>query len=108
MRGVMEKCTFCVQRIEQAKIERKAAFGASGDVILTEAEGTIPKVACQQACPAGAIVFGLLGDPQSQVSHEARGARSMQLLLEELGTQPKVVYLKALRAQGITPPVQED
>ena len=68
MRGVMEKCTYCTQRIEQAKIAQKVKAGPSGDVRLKEAEGTIPKTACQQACPAGAIVFGDVSDPDSTVS----------------------------------------
>lgn len=99
-RGVMEKCTFCIQRIRRAEQDAKAQ-----DRTVQDGEF---QTACQQACPASAIVFGLLGDPQSQVSHEARGARSMQLLLEELGTEPKVVYLKALRAQGISSQPQEE
>ncbi len=66
MRGVMEKCTYCTQRIEQAKIAQKVKAGASGDVRLTEAAGTVPKTACQQACPAGAIVFGDISDPDEQ------------------------------------------
>src|SRR5207245_10176515 len=57
MRGVMEKCTYCVQRLEQAKIAKKVKARDSGDIRLTEKEGTIPKTACQQACPAEAIVF---------------------------------------------------
>lgn len=99
-RGVMEKCTFCVQRIRRAEQDARLQGRQVQDGEF--------QTACQQACPASAIVFGLLGDPQSQVSHEARGARSMQLLLEELGTEPKVVYLKALRAQGISARPQEE
>src|SRR5271163_2872274 len=68
MRGVMEKCTYCTQRIEHAKIKQKAKAGASDNVRLRESEGTIPKTACQQACPAGAIVFGDVSDPDSAVS----------------------------------------
>ncbi len=68
MRGVMEKCTYCTQRIEQAKIAQKVKAGASDNVRLKESEGTIPKTACQQACPAQAIVFGDISDPDSTVS----------------------------------------
>ena len=52
MRGVMEKCTYCTQRIEHAKIAQKVKAGASDNVRLTEAAGNMPKTACQQACPA--------------------------------------------------------
>src|SRR5205085_4107547 len=65
MRGVMEKCTFCLQRIEQAKIAQKIKAGASDDVIVPSDSFT---TACAQACPAGAIVFGNLNDSQSRVS----------------------------------------
>ena len=65
MRGVMEKCTYCIQRIEQAEIAQKVKAGRVGQRALKEAEGTIPKTACQQACPAEAIVFGDISDPDS-------------------------------------------
>ena len=71
MRGVMEKCTFCVQRIEQAKIAQKVKAGASGDVDGAGRARSRPPA--QQACPAEAIVFGNLNDPESRVS-QAQGA----------------------------------
>lgn len=84
-RGVMEKCTFCIQRIhkaeDQAKSEGREVM--DGDVVP----------ACAQACPADAIVFGRLDDPESKVSKLAKSNRSVHLL-EELGTHPRVNYLK--------------
>ena len=84
-RGIMEKCTFCVQRIrrveEQANAEQRPV--ADGEV----------QPACAQTCPPGAIIFGDLNDPQSRVSQLERSSRSFRLL-EELGTTPAVIYLK--------------
>lgn len=84
-RGVMEKCTFCVQRIkageEQAKSEGRAM--RDGDVVP----------ACAQACPTDAIIFGDLNDPESRVSKAIRSQRRFKEL-EELGTHPSVTYLK--------------
>jgi molybdopterin-containing oxidoreductase family iron-sulfur binding subunit len=92
----MEKCTFCTQRIEQAKIAQKVKAGASGDVRLTEAAGTIPKTACQQACPAQAIVFGDISDPNSQVSK--RKAQQLNYsVLGDLLTKPRTTYLARIR-----------
>ncbi len=90
-KGVMEKCTFCVQRIVEGKNNAKM----EGRNIV---DGEI-KPACQQSCPTQAIVFGDLKDPNSQVSrlrekHKPRGYR----VLEELSTQPAVVYLKEIRS----------
>lgn len=96
MRGVMEKCTFCVQRIQQAEIAQKVKAGASGNIRLKESEGTIPKTACQQACPAGAIVFGDISDPHSKVSQLKRSPLNYTVL-EELLTKPRTTYLARVR-----------
>jgi molybdopterin-containing oxidoreductase family iron-sulfur binding subunit len=96
MRGVMEKCTYCTQRIEHAKIAQKAKAGASGDVRLTEAAGNIPKTACQQACPAGAIVFGDVSDANSSVSKQKLSPLNYSVL-GDLLTKPRTTYLARVR-----------
>jgi molybdopterin-containing oxidoreductase family iron-sulfur binding subunit len=93
MRGVMEKCTFCLQRIEGAKITQKVKAGPSGDVEVPD--GTI-KTACQQACPAEAIVFGNLKDPESRVSQLKKQERDYTVL-EFLLTKPRLTYLARVR-----------
>jgi molybdopterin-containing oxidoreductase family iron-sulfur binding subunit len=90
-RGVMEKCTFCVQRIRRG--EDQAA--AEGREVL---DGEVVP-ACAQACPANAITFGRLDDPQSQVSQQARSERGYKQL-EDLGTLPRVTYLKGGSSHG--------
>jgi molybdopterin-containing oxidoreductase family iron-sulfur binding subunit len=82
--GVMEKCTFCVQRISAAEIQGKADNKPLADGDL--------KPACVQSCPATALVFGDLNDPESAVSRLSRSSRGSKLL-DDLGTQPKVTYL---------------
>jgi molybdopterin-containing oxidoreductase family iron-sulfur binding subunit len=82
--GVMEKCTFCVQRIKAVTIQAKAEE-------RTPADGEI-NPACAQACPAKALVFGDLDDPDSAVSRLSRSPRGSKLL-EDRGTEPKVTYL---------------
>jgi molybdopterin-containing oxidoreductase family iron-sulfur binding subunit len=84
-RGIMEKCTFCIQRIRRVEIEARAQGRKPAD-------GEI-QPACVQTCPPGALVFGDLNDPSSQVNQLARSRRSFRLL-PELGTEPGVIYLK--------------
>jgi molybdopterin-containing oxidoreductase family iron-sulfur binding subunit len=93
MRGVMEKCTFCIQRIEQAKIAQKDKAGASGDVVVPTDSFT---TACAQACPADAIVFGNLDDPNSRVSRLKKLDRDYPVL-KALLTKPRTTYLARVR-----------
>jgi molybdopterin-containing oxidoreductase family iron-sulfur binding subunit len=88
-RGVMEKCTFCVQRITEARItaeEQNNRRVADGEVLT----------ACQQACPADAIVFGDMNDKNSRVSRLKASERNYGLL-EDLNTRPRTTYLAAVR-----------
>ena len=93
MRGVMEKCTYCIQRIQQAEIAQKVKARDSGNIEVPE--GTI-KTACQQACPAEAIVFGNMKHPNSRVSRLKAQQRDYKLL-DFLGTKPRTTYLARVR-----------
>jgi anaerobic selenocysteine-containing dehydrogenase/Fe-S-cluster-containing dehydrogenase component len=88
-RGVMEKCTFCVQRIRgaqhRARLEDRPL--AEGDV----------QTACQQACPSGAIVFGNVNDPASRVARVKQDPRGYHVL-EDLNTRSSITYLAKVRA----------
>lgn len=87
-RGVMEKCTYCVQRINHARIDAKR----EGREIY---DGEI-KTACEIACPTGAITFGNLNDPKSRVV-EAKKSKLNYRMLEELNTEPRTSYLASIR-----------
>ena len=87
MRGVMEKCTYCVQRIEETRITAQKEGRPIRD-------GEI-KTACQQVCPSQAITFGDVSDPATEVSQKKREERNY-LLLEEVNTRPRTSYLARL------------
>ncbi len=92
-RGIMEKCTFCVQRIREGR-ERAKELGkplADGSIVT----------ACQQTCPAEAIVFGDLNNPESQVAKMAQEARGYHVL-EVLNTRPAITYLTKIRNRAKT------
>jgi len=87
-RGVVEKCSFCVQRIQEKKLEaKKEGRELGGDEV---------KVACQQSCPGDAIVFGNMLDPESEISKVLKNPRTYQLL-EQIHTLPSVNYVTKVR-----------
>ena len=122
MRGVMEKCTYCIQRIERAKIGAKVLAIKAGDDKIDTRPTTDPrqeyqqgyairildgvsrivvpdgiiKTACEQACPTGAIVFGNVRDTNSKV-YKLKNAGPDYLALGSLNTKPRTSYLPRLR-----------
>ena len=93
MRGVMEKCTFCVQRIEEAKISAHVRAGESSNTLIPRDSFT---TACAQACPTQAIVFGDIKDPESRVSKMKAQDRNYQLL-KYLNVNTRTSYLARIR-----------
>jgi molybdopterin-containing oxidoreductase family iron-sulfur binding subunit len=89
-RGVMEKCTFCIQRIHHA--EQTSTLAGQGGALSDGAVMT----ACAQACPTRAITFGDMNDPKSQVSEILATTDRGYQILAELGTNPSVIYLKKI------------
>jgi len=87
-RGVMEKCTFCVQRIQEGRLESWRNGGPPADGVI--------QTACQQSCPTRAITFGNLLDPESEVAKRSQSPRRYRAL-EELGVDPSVFYLALAR-----------
>lgn len=91
-RGVMEKCTFCVQRIQAGKLEAKIAQKPLEDGII--------QTACQQTCPANAIVFGDINDPNSEVAKLLKNERTYYVL-DELGVRPGIGYMTKVRNRDL-------
>jgi MoCo/4Fe-4S cofactor protein with predicted Tat translocation signal len=92
-RGVMEKCTYCIQRINERRIDTETASVREGKKIMI---GDELQTACQQSCPADAIVFGNINNPDSRVSKLKAQSRNYSLL-GELNTRPRTTYLAEVR-----------
>jgi molybdopterin-containing oxidoreductase family iron-sulfur binding subunit len=109
MRGVMEKCTFCVQRLNEVKMHIKDL----GRTRLHDGEAV---TACQQACPANAIIFGDINDPKSKVAQASKIKRGNDTqeykekngafkVLSELNVRPSITYLVKVRNTNDVPKV---
>jgi molybdopterin-containing oxidoreductase family iron-sulfur binding subunit len=109
MRGVMEKCTYCVQRLKDAQIRQKrghkqdvvASGKISPDVTVTTQTLRVPvdsiKVACQEACPADAITFGNKLDGKDSAIVRARDLKRSYELLHYIGTIPRTLYMARVK-----------
>jgi len=100
MRGVMEKCTFCIQRIEEAKIARLVQAGPTPSSQTPVGEF---KTACQQACPSDAIVFGNENNPNARVT-KLRASDRGYVTLKYLNTRPRVTYLARIKNPNMAMP----
>lgn len=92
MVGVVEKCSYCYQRIREARVWAR--------IDDREIEDGEIQTACQQVCPANAIIFGDVSDEKNQVAKHKRSARAF-VLLEDLGTKPKTIYLHDRKGDGL-------
>jgi molybdopterin-containing oxidoreductase family iron-sulfur binding subunit len=105
MRGVMEKCTYCTQRIQRAKIQQKNAYvqaNNEGGFTHNPAEKkTVPDgtivTACQDACPTDCITFGDLNDPESKVSRMQNKNKRAYAVLSELNSRPRTQHMAKIR-----------
>jgi len=109
-RGVMEKCSFCTQRIQEEKIKYKNEWARKGGTDFSP-DWTIPdgaiQCACEQACSTGAIVFGDLNDSQSKIA-KLFSKKVAYELLEELNTKPRIRYLARVTNPAVPLGTPED
>ncbi len=95
-RGVMEKCTYCIQRITWARIDSEREGDKGGTKITGQVRDGELQTACQQSCPANAITFGNINDRSSKVSKAKADPRNYGLLAD-LNTRPRTTYLAEVR-----------
>jgi len=100
MRGVMEKCTYCIQRIEEAKITHAVKAGPSDK---SKVDFPNVKSACQQACPSESIVFGNINDPKSRVAQLKKEPRNYEML-KYLNVSPRTTYLARIKNPNMAMP----
>ena len=101
MRGVMEKCTFCIQRVQEAKIAAKVH--ARDSAVVPRVPANAFTTACAQVCPTEAIKFGDINNPDSDVSKIRQSERGYRLL-EFLNVSPRVLYLARIRNPNLKMP----